>query len=178
MSRNIEIKARVSDMAALTSRARSIATEGPVEISQDDTFFHCKNGRLKLRQFSADRGQLIFYKRQDQAGPKESFYLLNETSDPDTLRQTLEHAYGVHGQVTKQRTLYLVGRTRVHLDVVERLGDFMELEVVLTETDTVAEGEAEAMALMKRLEIKPADLIDCAYVDLLGLVGTKSTGNF
>ena len=177
MSRNIEIKARVSDMTGLSRRAHSIATEGPVEIFQEDTFFQCKTGRLKLRKFSDDQGQLIFYKRQDQAGPKESFYLLSETSDPDTLRQTLELAYGVSGQVTKKRTLYLVGRTRVHLDVVAGLGEFVELEVVLKDADSLTDGEAEATELMNQLEIKPVDLIDCAYVDLLEKGGPRLTGS-
>ena len=67
----------------------------------------------------------------------------------------------------KHRTLYLVGRTRVHLDRVEGLGDFLELEVVLGEDESAAEGEAEAWALMARLEISPRQLVETAYVDLL-----------
>lgn len=167
MSRNIEIKARVTDMAALKQRARSVATNGPVEISQDDTFFSCDTGRLKLRKFSDNRGELIFYQRSDQPGPKESNYLRSETSHPDSLRQSLAMAWGETGHVSKHRTLYLAGRTRIHLDQVKGLGQFMELEVVLTDADSLEDGKAEAAALMQQLGIDDDQLVEGAYVDLL-----------
>ena len=87
MARNIEIKARIPDIEALAPLAAAIADQGPTEISQDDTFFHCDAGRLKLRQFSTDKGELIFYRRANQAGPKESFYVRSVTAEPDTLRR-------------------------------------------------------------------------------------------
>ncbi len=113
----------------MAPRVASIATEGPVELQQDDTFFRCDSGRLKLRVFADGNGELIFYRRADEQGPKESFYLLAPTSSPDTLRELLTSAYGQVGRVRKHRTLFLVGRTRVHLDQVEGLGHFLELEV-------------------------------------------------
>ena len=75
MARNIEIKARVESIEALARKAAAIADEGPIEIIQDDTFFRCESGRLKLRAFSSEEGELIFYRRANQHGPKESFYL-------------------------------------------------------------------------------------------------------
>jgi len=167
MARNIEIKARVADPAALRKRAAALADQGPIEIAQDDTFFKCPAGRLKLRAFSNSSGELIFYKRSDEQGPKESFYIRTPTAEPDTLRQALTLAYGEVGRVRKQRTLFLVGRTRIHLDKVERLGDFMELEVVLGEGESAEVGVREADDLMNRLGVEPSQLIDRAYVDLL-----------
>lgn len=72
MARNIEIKARIVSIQALVPKAAAIADEGPVEIIQDDTFFRCEAGRLKLRAFSQEAGELIFYRRANQQGPKES----------------------------------------------------------------------------------------------------------
>lgn len=167
MARNVEIKARIDGVAALAPRAATIATHGPELIEQDDTFFPCPNGRLKLRAFNAQQGQLIFYARPDQAGPKESFYILSATSSPDTLREALTAAYGAGGRVRKLRTLFLVGRTRVHLDRVEGLGEFLELEVVLRDDEAVEAGVAEAHALMAQLGVTPDALIEGAYVDLL-----------
>ncbi len=167
MSRNVEIKAHVTDMASLIERAKSISTDGPFEISQEDTFFECSTGRLKLRKFDDTRGELIFYQRPDKGGPKESFYLRSETSDPDTLRQSLEITYGMTGKVNKKRLLYLIGRTRVHLDKVEGLGEFMELEVVLAENDSTESGAAEAEKLMDQLGIASTALIEGSYFDLL-----------
>jgi predicted adenylyl cyclase CyaB len=167
--RNIEIKARIESVAAITPRVASLATDGPVEIAQDDTFFHCGNGRLKLRAFSADSGELIFYRRVNQAGPKESFYIRTPTSSPGTLRESLSLAYGQIGRIRKQRTLFLVGRTRVHLDRVEGLGDFLELEVVLVDDEPADAGSREARELMDRLGIQPGQLIEGAYLDLMRL---------
>jgi len=167
MARNIEIKAQVADLNALAARTAAIADSGPVPIAQDDTFFRCDNGRLKLRVFEDGTGELIFYRRADQGGPKQSSYVLAPVAAPDTLRATLTLAYGQAGRVVKQRTLYRVGRTRVHLDRVAGLGDFMELEVVLSDDETPEAGVREAQALMLSLGIASDDLVEQAYVDLL-----------
>jgi predicted adenylyl cyclase CyaB len=167
MPRNIEIKARIDSIEALAARAAALATEGPFEIAQDDSFFRCDTGRLKLRTFSPTAGELIFYRRADQQGPKESFYVCTPTASPDSLREALGLAYGLAGRVRKQRRVYLVGRTRVHLDRVQDLGDFMELEVVLQEHEPAEAGMQEARLLMERLGIAPSQLVDSAYVDLL-----------
>lgn len=167
MARNVEIKARIESVEALTARAAALADQGPTEIVQDDTFFACRNGRLKLRAFSAADGQLIFYRRPDQAGPKESFFLISPTSSPDTLREALTLAYGQAGRVLKRRTLYIAGRTRIHLDRVEGLGHFLELEVVMADGEPTDVGVAEAYDLLAKLGVAPSQLVERAYVDLL-----------
>jgi predicted adenylyl cyclase CyaB len=167
MARNIEIKARIENVGALTPRVAELATEGPIEIAQDDTFFRCDTGRLKLRVLASDSGELIFYRRVNQFGPKESFYLRSLTSSPETLRESLSLAYGQIGRIRKYRTLFLVGRTRVHLDRVEGLGHFLELEVVLVDDEPTEQGVREAGELMDRLGIQPSQLIEGAYLDLM-----------
>lgn len=167
MPRNIEIKARVASLATLEPRVAAIATQGPTPIAQDDTFFRCANGRLKLREFADGTGELIFYQRADEGGPKTSFYVRTPTRDPAGLREALTLANGIVGRVVKARTLYLVGRTRVHLDRVQELGEFMELEVVLEDDEPEAAGMAEADALMRTLGIAAEDCISGAYLDLL-----------
>ena len=167
MPRNIEIKARIPRIDALLAKAAAIADRGPVEIAQDDTFFRCESGRLKLRTLSPSAGELIFYRRADRQGPKESFYHLTPTSEPDRLRETLSLACGQIGRVQKARTLFLVGRTRIHLDRVEGLGDFLELEVVLEDGEPLEAGMQEAHDIMARLDVEPSQLIEGAYLDLL-----------
>ena len=167
MARNIEIKARITRVIDLIGPAAAIADQGPTEILQDDTFFDCHAGRLKLRAFSNSQGELIFYQRSNQSGPKESFYVRTPTAAPDSLRETLTLAYGAVGRVRKHRTLFLAGRTRIHLDAVEDLGDFLELEVVLHEGEPLENGVREAQRLMQQLGVTPSQLIDQAYVDLL-----------
>jgi predicted adenylyl cyclase CyaB len=87
--------------------------------------------------------------------------------DPASLGAVLAAALGVRGVVRKRRRLYLIGRTRVHLDRVEGLGDFIELEVVLGEAEAVSRGEVVAAELADRLGIARSDLVRGAYLDLL-----------
>lgn len=166
MARNVEIKASVESVSVLLPKVAALATSGPMEIDQDDTFFRCENGRLKLRTFSDESGELIYYRRPTQRGPKESFYVISPTSSPRTLSQLLRLSYGQVGRIEKHRTVFLVGRTRVHLDCVKGLGEFLELEVVLQEGEDVAVGAAEANALMEKLGIHSSKLIEDAYIDL------------
>lgn len=167
MPANIEIKARASDFASLRKRAEALSDTPAQVIPQEDTFFNTSKGRLKLRQLAPDHGQLVYYERTDDSGPKRSNYSIFETSDPDNLKTALSLALGVRGVVRKKRTLYLVGQTRVHLDEVEGLGDFMELEVVLRPGQSDAEGQAIARDLMTRLGVAENDLLESAYMDLL-----------
>ena len=171
MPRNVEIKARISSVQELISKAAAIANEGPIEITQDDSFFACGNGRLKLRAFSESAGELIFYRRADQQGPKESFYVRSPTESPDSLREALALAYGQTGRVQKQRVLFLAGRTRIHLDQVKDLGQFLELEVVLQDGESIEHGVQEARRVMAELGVEPSQLIEGAYVDLLAARG-------
>ena len=167
MARNIEIKARVPGLDALLPKVRALASRGPELIAQDDTFFACADGRLKLRVFAPGHGELIAYRRADASGPNASDYLITPVTDPESLRTTLSRALGVCGRVVKQRTLFLVGRTRVHLDRVDGLGEFLELEVVLTEGEDETCGVAEAHALLRQLQVDASQLVAGAYVDLL-----------
>jgi len=167
MARNIEIKARIESVEAMAVKVAALADQGPIAIAQDDTFFVCERGRVKLRTVSPTEGQLIFYQRANQAGPQESYFVISPTASPDSLREALSLAYGEAGRVRKHRTLYRVGRTRVHLDRVENLGDFLELEVVLSEGERREPGVEEAHNLMASLGIAVAQLLEGAYVDLL-----------
>jgi adenylate cyclase class IV len=170
MARNVEIKSHIDSVAALLPRARALADGPEQRIEQDDTFFVCAHGRLKLRDFGDGHGELIHYERADAEGPKLSDYVRAPTSDPAALREALTRAHGataVLGRVRKTRWLLRVGATRVHLDRVEGLGDFMELEVVLSEGQTAADGEAIAEALMALLGIGDHQRLAGAYLDLM-----------
>jgi predicted adenylyl cyclase CyaB len=167
VNRNIEIKARVSDFEALRTIVEKLSNT-PVQIlHQRDIFFRCPNGRLKLRCFPEGGGELIFYQRANQTDAKTSNYLIYPTYNPDPLAETIAKSNGLIGEVVKERYLYMIGQTRIHLDKVEQLGEFLELEVVLREYQTEEEGIAIANTVMDQLHIYPEDLIAKSYFDLL-----------
>ena len=177
MARNVEIKARIESIEAVLPLALDLADGPPEAIAQDDTFFTCAIGRLKLRVFADGRGELIAYARPDALGPKTSDYAIAPVAEPDALRATLARALGTGGRVIKQRTLLLVGRTRVHLDRVEGLGDFLELEVVLRDGESADDGVAVAHELLRALRVDAAQLVSGAYVDLLRQAEKKPASN-
>lgn len=193
MASNIEIKARITgDVDAVHARAAAIADTGPTLIEQRDTFFVTSRGRLKLREFggvcgSAERGdvaesnggcelpanalaELIYYERPDADAPTASTYSRIVVSDPDALKAALATAIGVRGVVSKHRTLYVARETRIHIDNVDGLGAYLELEVVLGSAEGAAspgEGARRCSELMAELGVADADLVDTAYIDLL-----------
>ena len=167
MNRNVEIKARIDDWWGLSSRIEAIADSGPTVIRQEDTFFKCEYGRLKLRTQASSGGELIFYQRANMAEPHESRYQIVTIENPDALYEILSRALGVIGTVRKERLLFLVGETRVHLDTVEGLGQFLELEVVLSPSQNESYGRSVAKELMNKLQIRESNLVEGAYIDLL-----------
>ncbi|EDV24816.1 expressed hypothetical protein [Trichoplax adhaerens] len=168
MASNVEIKAKVTDIEKLKHLAKEVSGQPGKLIEQEDTFFLCDHGRLKLRKFPNGQGELIFYSRADQSGPKLSNYHITKvTENTDDLIHTLDLAYGIRGVVKKKRYLYLVGQTRVHVDTVDGLGNFMELEVVMKKGQSCEEGQAIAEDLMAKLEIAKAELLTSAYIDML-----------
>jgi predicted adenylyl cyclase CyaB len=168
LARNVEIKARIASVDALLPRAARLGDGEPQRIAQDDTFFRVPHGRLKLREFADGSAELIHYQRADSTAAKLSDYERVAIADPQAMRALLQRACGTIGRVRKQRLLLLVGQTRIHLDSVDGLGDFLELEVVLREGQSTADGIAIAEALMHELGLAQAERIAGAYLDLLG----------
>ena len=167
MAANIEIKARLSEWDQVQATAASLSDVPCQVIHQRDVFFEVPKGRLKLRVLAPDRGQLVYYEREDTPGPRQSNYMVSPTADPTSLESLLSASLGVRGVVSKVRFLYMVGNTRIHLDQVEGLGHFLELESVLGPGQSAKDGEQAVSDLMDKLGITEDALIDVAYVDLL-----------
>jgi len=167
MHQNIEVKAILKDRDAVLGVVATKSDRPPKTIVQHDFFFRSSEGRLKLRVFEPGCGELIRYKREDIADARSSHYQIARTSDPAILLDILTQALGCIGEVKKTRILCLIGQTRVHIDRVEGLGDFLELEVILRPDQSEDEGKWIAEELMKELGIEKSQLIAEAYVDLL-----------
>ncbi|KAK3775595.1 hypothetical protein RRG08_020783 [Elysia crispata] len=167
MPRNVEIKAKVSDLISLTTKAKVLSGDDGIYMKQEDTFFNAAHGRLKLRSVQGEKAKLIQYSRPDQSGPKLSDFLITLVEDADGLKKVLASAMGIKGEVKKTRHLIMHDQTRIHIDDVQGLGHFMELEVQLREDQTIGDGEKIAKDIMDKLGIDKGDLIDGAYMDLL-----------
>jgi predicted adenylyl cyclase CyaB len=167
MARNIEIKAKITDLGPVRAKCASLASGSMEVIHQKDVFFVVARGRLKVREFSNGSGELISYQRPNHKGPKESVYTRVACEDARALVQALGSVLPIRGTVLKRRELFLIGRTRIHLDQVENLGCYVELEVVLSPGEPAEQGHREAYEVLDALGIKPANLVGEAYIDML-----------
>jgi predicted adenylyl cyclase CyaB len=164
--KNIEAKYRCEDLDAVRAAAERLGARDAGLLAQTDVFFHAPDARLKLRYFGDGTGELIVYRRADAAEARGSEYQLYRTDDPAGLDAVLQHALGAAGTVRKRRRLLLHEHTRIHLDTVEGLGTFVELETVVTD-QTEAEAHAELRRIAKALGLADATPESRAYVDLL-----------
>ncbi|HYU47048.1 MAG TPA: class IV adenylate cyclase [Terriglobales bacterium] len=167
MPSNIEIKASLTDRAAALATAARLSDSGPEIIHQEDVFFRCEGARLKLRIFAPAFGEVIRYQRENVPDARCSRYSIARTSDPDVLLHILTNTLGRLGTVKKTRTLYLVGQTRIHIDQVEGLGDFLELEVVLQPGQSESNGKEIATGFLREFGIGQQEFVGEAYIDLL-----------
>jgi adenylate cyclase class IV len=167
MPRNVEIKARVHELSGIRAKVAALASSPGEILGQTDTFFAIPAGRLKVRELSDGSGELIAYERPNQPGPKASSYSRFACTNARALTLTLSRVLPTRGTVVKQREVFLIGRTRVHLDHVDGLGLFVELEVVLADGELAEDGNREAQGLLDALDIPQAALVAEAYIDLL-----------
>eukprot|EP01091_Cochliopodium_minus_P019385 TRINITY_DN8131_c0_g1_i1.p1 TRINITY_DN8131_c0_g1~~TRINITY_DN8131_c0_g1_i1.p1 ORF type:complete len:202 (-),score=48.02 TRINITY_DN8131_c0_g1_i1:13-618(-) len=169
MNKNIEIKAKVDDLKVVEEKVKQLCNnqDYPQILIQEDTFFECTKGRLKLRKINNTKdGLLIAYLREDKEGPKSNDWILTVVEDAEQTKKVLDMSNGITGIVKKKRTLYVIDDTRVHLDEVEGLGSFFELEVKIKQGNE-EEGKKVAEGLMEKCGILKSNMIDVAYHDLL-----------
>ncbi len=140
--RNIELKARDPTPGRSLELCLSIAAEDRGQLLQRDTYFEVARGGLKLREQRPGQAHLIQFDRAREPQERESRYRLIEVDDGPTLRAALERALGSRVTVIKRRSLFIWQTVRIHLDEVERLGSFIELEAVAPpESDLAREYE-------------------------------------
>ena len=167
MPLNVEIKARSTALDRLRHLLETEAARFVGEDHQIDTYFRVSRGRLKLREGTIEHA-LIFYERADEAGPKTSrVHLYRPAPDPD-LKALLTAALGVRVVVDKRRAIYFVENVKIHLDRVERLGTFVEIEAIDPDgTRDEAALRAQCEPFLRLFGIREEDLVRPSYSDLL-----------
>lgn len=165
MAQNVEIKVWCRDPGGVRGRLEGLGAERKGVLRQRDSYFGARCGRLKLRE-SESGAELIAYERSDAGSARVSNYTVVPVPDPAALGQALGQALGVRTVVVKARELWLCGATRIHLDRVERLGWFVELETVVGERP-LHEAQAEYERVAAALAIDAMEPVSVSYADLL-----------
>jgi homotetrameric cytidine deaminase len=174
--RNVELKARDPDPERSLERCVALGAEDRGELRQRDTYFAARRGRLKLREQEPGAAELIAYERPDAAEARESRYRIAPVREPQALREALDAALGTVVVVDKRRRLFLWEGVRIHLDRVEGLGAFVELEGVAADGSDLAREADQVGRLRAELDIGDAALEAASYSDLLRGVGVGADG--
>jgi len=164
---NIEIKAKCSDHEKIRSILKSRKADFKGTDHQIDTYFKVNNGRLKLREGNIENF-IVFYKREDKEGPKQSDVILFKPDPNSSLKEILLTSLGALVVVDKQREIYFIGNVKFHIDTVKNLGTFMEIEAIDSDGSFSKEKLLEQCEnYLKLFGIPKDDLISVSYSDLL-----------
>jgi len=165
---NIEIKARCADASFIRQFLIDHMAEFKGVDEQTDTYFNVNTGRLKLRQGNIENS-LIFYNRENIAGPKMSqVNLFQVNHDSDLLKQVLVNANGIKVVVKKKREIYFIDNVKFHIDEVEGLGAFVEIEAIDKDGSLGLEKITEQCDhYLQQFNIKDEHLLTHSYSDLL-----------
>ncbi|MFC1753410.1 class IV adenylate cyclase [Thermoproteota archaeon] len=165
--RSIEIKAKCSGQDKIRDILKSHNADFKGTDHQIDTYFKAESGRLKLREGNIENF-LIFYDREDKAGPKSSKIILMKNNPESSLKQILTNSLGVLVVVDKQREIYFIENVKFHVDAVQGLGTFIEIEALDNDNSRTSE------ELLKQCQhyialfgVDEKDLVTNSYSDLL-----------
>jgi adenylate cyclase class 2 len=164
---NIEIKARCANPQAIRDILRTKGADFRGVDRQTDTYFKVSHGRLKLREGRIENC-LVYYERKDQAGPKQSEVILSPTTPQSPLKDILTKSLGVLVVVEKQREIYFIDNVKFHIDMVESLGSFVEIEALDADGTRGKDGLlAQCQTFLELFKIAPEALVAVSYSDLL-----------
>ncbi len=164
---NIEIKARHPDPDAVRRYLRGHGADFKGTDRQIDTYYEVSTGRLKLREGSIENN-LIYYEREDTEGPKHSRVILVPQRPDSGIKELLGKVLPVKVVVDKRREIYFVGNVKFHIDLVEGLGGFIEIEAIDRDgTIGLARLREQCDHYLKEFDVKEDDLLSCSYSDLL-----------
>jgi predicted adenylyl cyclase CyaB len=164
---NIEIKARSNNHEAIRMLLKENGAVYKGIDHQIDTYFNVSNGRMKLREGNIENS-LVHYNREDKGGPKKSEATIFEIKPNSPLKEILIKALGVLVVVDKKREIYFIDNIKFHIDIVEGLGTFIEIEAI---DDNGAIGKdklfEQCQFYLEEFDIAKEDLISASYSDLL-----------
>ena len=164
----VELKARVSEHDSFRKKLSALGAEYLGTFQQTDLYFKVPQGRLKLREVNGYiTSELIYYERENIAGPKRDDAFLLKIQKSEKLKKILKKILKPLVEIEKTREIYRHQGTQIHLDTVKTLGKFVEFERQTTDDLSVIENDQSFLEkLLKTFEIDPKNLEMLSYSDL------------
>jgi len=166
--KNIELKVKVDDFRNIERSLREMGAKFCGNLHQRDIYYNSPKGRLKIREINNNTFELIYYQRPDKLKFKLSSYFIIPLTKIQLkqLKNILKSMLDIKVIVVKSRRLWLFNNTRIHLDKVDKLGKFLELETVLKKMSK-SKGEKEYLKIFNLLELGQFEMMEKSYSDLL-----------
>ena len=164
---NVEIKACCDNHEKIREMLKSKKADFKGTDHQIDTYFKVSNGRLKLREGNIEN-HLIFYERENQAGPKQSNVVLFKNEPGSSLKDILVKSQGILAVVDKSREIYFIDNVKFHIDTVANLGTFMEIEAI-DKDRTIGKDKLQEQCqyYLNLFNISEMDLLSESYSDMV-----------
>ena len=148
---NLELKIKIDSFDYLIEKLKSINAQQDYILLQRDIYYKMPAGLLKLRIENGTK-TLIYYKRDEVSENRWSDFNLLNIKD-DNAEEFLSKLFIVEQVVEKERKLFWFNNTRIHLDEVKELGNFLELETLVIEGKTDAEKRFNEIVRLLNLDL-------------------------
>ena len=170
----LDFKAEVRDRGLAEEALRLAGAEHLVTLRQTDTHFRIPDATL-LRRVTTSAAcddaspavEWLFYTRPLRITPRIAVSCAyTETAAQERFGAARPPVWLI---VDKERTVWVCGDVRVHLDEVESLGRFAEIEMRVSPRRNVARCHRDIAQVRKLLSPALGEPLSCGYRDLVAL---------
>ncbi len=162
---NVELKAELRDIAVARAICKSIRATYVLTFGQIDTYYRVPSGKLKKRETDGEPTEYIFYERPIRASAKLSQFTIY--SEEQARERFGSEPLPIWLTVKKMRELYMHSNVRIHLDIVDTLGHFIEFEALVSRDHPIEQCRYSVASLRQQFQPVLGEQIDCGYADLM-----------
>jgi len=163
MPTNLELKIRVISHQSIKKILEQIGAEYKGMLKQKDVYYSVPNGLLKLRIENGSESLILHNRNENNKNRWSDFEFIKFANDNG--EKFFSKLFDVEVIVKKKRELFYYDDTRIHLDKVNNLGNFLELEtlVINGKTDAIK----RFVKIIHILKLDESKQIRKSYRDLL-----------
>ncbi len=164
---SVEWKAELRDPSLVRAVLRRAGAVHADTLDQRDTYFRVADGMLKKRESPGEPTEFIHYRRAYYLRPKISRFTVYSEEQAAERFGTLPMPVWL--VVEKKREVWLDGGARIHLDAVQHLGDFIEIELLVSRKQTLRACHDHTARLRRLLGPLVGEPIAVGYAQLMAL---------
>jgi len=162
--RSVEIKHELRDPELAIACLRKLRAINVGTTFQVDSCYRLSSGRLIKRVIEGEPTEWIAYHRDDSPVARVCRFKVYSENEAQNRFGTRDMP--VWAQVRKRRELWITGSVRVHVDMVDRIGWFIELEALVSPRQNAGQCRQLIESLRNQMRIALGEAISVSYSDL------------